>query len=332
MKIYPRPFFLVGFLLSLASLEASVEALLQGNQVILVDHYNDQDGRNQLGGESRGEEGFQGFCTPGFVAGESAFGRTGASLSLDYDVTAAGSFSYFLIELGMADLTGMSYLSFWMKPETGEPQRKLEFVIELHEDTDGDGRYILGKDTAERVSVTSFIRRVNPEGWKKVAVPLSRFRRIRSWDRILEMAFIFENRWRIGRGRLLVDDLLFGSHYPEGFEAREIPMQNRVSSFKIGGRIASSSMRLKRKTSSLALTLTFIDPYLEGVRFEESEDGGNRWRRIQSFYDHSNGGAYEANWELDRRRARRQTLVRAVGLNALGGETELAGPYSIRFV
>ena len=97
MKIYPRPFFFVGFLLSLVSLEASVEALLQGNRVILVDHYNDQAGRNQLGGENRGDEGLEGFCTSGFVTGESAFGRTGASLSLDYDVRAAGSFSYFLI-------------------------------------------------------------------------------------------------------------------------------------------------------------------------------------------------------------------------------------------
>ncbi len=307
-------------------------ALLQANRVILVDDYDDQDGFNRLGGESRGEEGFQGQCSAGFVAGESAFGQTGGSVSLNYDVTAAGSFSYFLTELAVADLTGMSYLSFWMKPENGEAGRRLEFVIELHEDTDPDRRYVLGKDTAERIPVSKFVRQVEPGGWQKVVIPLSRFHRIRHWDRILEVAFIFENRWRIGKGELLMDNLLFGSNYPEGLEGREIPMQNRVSSFKIGGRIANPEMKLKRQTSSLTLTLTFVDPYLEEIRFEESKDGRDRWRGIRSFYDHLNGGVYETPWELDRRRPRTRTLVRAVGRNALGGETELAGPYLIRFV
>ena len=302
-------------------------ALLEGDRVILIDDYDHQDGINYLKGQNRGEEG----CIPGFVTGEGAFGKSGASLSLDYDVTASASSSYFLIPLGVADLTEESYLSFWVKSEAKGGASRIEFMIEFHEDTNGDGKYVVGKDVTEGVLVSHFVGKVKKGGWQKAVIPLSRFRRIRQWNHILEMAFVFENKWRIGKGRLLVDNLLLGSHYPEGLEGREIPMQNRVSSFKIGGRIVNPEMKLKRKPTSLALTLTFIDPYLEEIRFEETEVGGSPWRRIQSFYDHSAGGVYESPWELTRARSRRRILIRAVGMNVLGGETELAGPYPIHF-
>jgi len=316
-------FLLSAFLLLLAA-PAELEALLQGNRVILIDDYDDRK---------------PGQGNPDVVVGEKVFKKEGASLALAYDVSASGSSAYFSTKLrgkdggpegGVADLTGMSYLSFWMKAEGGS--ERLEFYVELHEDTTDDGKYIAGEDTRDRVPASGFVGQRSKEGWQKVVVPLSRFRLVRRWDRILEVALAFENKKRLRKRKVLIDNLLFGSNYPEGFRGKEIPMQNRVSSFKIGGRIANPEMKLKRQTSSLTLTLTFVDPYLEEIRFEESKDGRDRWRGIRSFYDHLNGGVYETPWELDRRRPRTRTLVRAVGRNALGGETELAGPYLIRFV
>jgi len=317
-------FLLSAFLLLLAA-PAELEALLQGNRVILIDDYDDRK---------------PGQGNPDVVVGEKVFKKEGASLALAYDVSASGSSAYFSTKLrgkdggpegGVADLTGMSYLSFWMKAEGGS--ERLEFYVELHEDTTDDGKYIAGEDTRDRVPASGFVGQRSKEGWQKVVVPLSRFRLVRRWDRILEVALAFENKKRLRKRKVLIDNLLFGSNYPEGFRGKEIPMQNRVSSFKIGGnRITGSEMRLKRNPISLALALTFVDPYLEEVRFEESRDGGQEWRRIKSFYDQTQGGVYKTRWSpgADTVSAR-AVLIRAMGVSLFGGETELVGPHKLRF-
>lgn len=320
-----------------------IQALLQVNQVILVDDFDDKDSLNRLGGKSEGDEEFPGGCIPNFISDEEAFGKKGASLILDYDLTAPNSFSHYWNKLGQGDplkgtneaqnLSEMRYLSFWMKTEGGTGPR-LEFFVELHEDTNGDQRFILGDDTTDRVPASRFAMGTARDGWQKAAIPLSRFRKIRHWDQMLEIVIVFESKWRIGRGKLFLDDLLLGSNYPEELQAAEIQMQNRVSSFKIGNELASSEMKLepKHKSTSLALTLTFIDPYLEAIEFQESRDQGQTWRRLQSFYDHSGGGVYTADWEIPSiASSKEKILLRATGVSVLGGETQLAGPYDLYF-
>ena len=110
-------------------------------------------------------------------------------------------------------------------------------------------------------------------------------------------------------------------------------MQNRVSSFKIGGaKVVSQEVKLKPRPTSLTLTLTFVDPYLEEIRFEKSKDGGTGWERIGSFYDQTGGGIYETHWEPAKESsAKEKFLIRAVGVNLFGGETELVGPYRLYF-
>ena len=285
----------------------SAFALLQGNRIVLVENYE-----NPKKSEASGN------CVPGFVTGPEAFGGAGTSLSVDYDVSAPDSSCS--VSLGVADLSGMGYLSFWVKSQEGNTAR-LQFMVELRE----------GKNRASEVPTSGFSGKVRPDGWKKVVIPLSQFREIQQGNQVLEIVFVLQSKWRIGRGRLLVDDVLFGTNYPEGLAGREILMQNRVSSFKIGGnRIADAEVRLKQGPTSLTLTLTFVDPYLEEIRFEESDDKGNEWRRIQSFFDQTNGGVYEAPWEPAKEFGmKEELLIRAVGVNLFGGETELVGPYRI---
>ncbi len=316
-----------------------VPALIQVNQVLLVDDYDQKTGVNRLGGITLGNSGLAGEGESDFVTGEKALGQKGASLLLEYDVTRRNSFFYFWSKLGrenplqgtseVADLTGMRYLSFWMKPDLEKEGEKPQFYIEIHEDTDEDERFILGRDLSHRLPISRFIGSA-PGGWQKVVVPLAHFGKIRRWERVLEIAFVFESDKRLGRGRLFIDDLLFGSNYPEGFNGKEISMQNRVSSFKIGNRIANREMNLKTKKTSLALTLTFVDPYLEEIRFEESGDHGLHWEKIGSFYDHSGGGTYSSEWEIPKEaKSKEGVWVQAVGIDVLGGETQLAGPYRI---
>ena len=93
--------------------------------------------------------------------------------------------------------------------------------------------------------------------------------------------------------------------------------------------MTGSEMKLKEKAPTLALTLTFVDPYLEEVRFEESSDGSG-WKRIGSFYDQTSGGVYETHWEPEKESGSKEgVLIRAVGVNLFGGETGLVGPYRL---
>ncbi len=319
---------LVG-ILSLGFLAPSplVHALLQGNETLLVDNYDDQNSTNLLAGESRGDAD----CLSGFLTQGEAFGNGGASLSLEYHLTEPGSFSYFRVELA-ADLTEMRYLSFWVKPGALKAAPGAEFFVEIHEDTNGDQQFAPGADKAERLAVNRFVVKKREDGWEKIVIPFSGFRKIRQWNRIPELLFVLETKRQAAEAKFAIDDLLFGSNYPEGLAIKEILMQNRTSSFRIGDELADSGMKLKSRKNRLSLALTFIDPYLEEVRLEESRDGGRTWRRIHSFYDHFTGGMYKTEWEFSPASpSEREALVRALGVNLLGGESELAGPYHLNF-
>lgn len=308
-----------------------LRALLQVNQIFVIEDYEKEDSPLRLEGIGQGSQKSLGTVASRFAKGEAAMGGTGISLALDYEIPHPGSFSYFWSQ--PFALSGKNYFSFWRKLEGEATTSPPEFLVEFREDRNGDGKFDAKHDAAERIPASRFTAGVNKQGWQKVTLPLSRFRRIQSWSQILEVGFIFENKQRFGKGSFLVDNLLFGSNYPEEFKGSEIQMQNHVSSFKIDNKVPSSEMKLKRQPIPLTLTLTFVDPYLEEIRFEESRDGAKTWQRIRSFYDHATSGVYttEAPWKKSRVSAKEEILVRAVGLSLLGGQTELAGPHRLRF-
>jgi len=248
-----------------------------------------------------------------------------------YNLDESAPDAYTWVSLQSIDLTSMNYLSFWAQLEASSEGGPVYLFIELQEDTNGDGRFTLNPDISSRVSAGKFSGPEAGGEWKKVVIPLSQFHGIRYRERLLEMGLVAEIKKGRAAGKLLIERLLFGTNYPEGIQGQEIRMQNRVSSFKIANRAARSEMLLKRKTMPLVLTLTFIDPYLEVIRFEESKDKGQSWRPLASFYDHQQGGTYQMNWNPSNGSSKQGILIRAVGMSVLGGETELAGPYHIRF-
>jgi hypothetical protein len=314
--------------LLLLSLPQNLSALLQGNRIVLVDDFEDRNFANLLEGESRGDAD----CVSRFVNQEEALGRSGASLSLAYHLSEVGSFSYFLVELGKekpADLAEMRYLSFWMNQKALSGGAGLEFGIEARTDTDGDNQFSPGKDPSARLPVKRYVVRKREDGWEKVVIPLTQFRKIVKWDRVTEVLFVLAGPRQGETAEFLLDDILFGSHYPENFAGKEISMQNRVSSFKIEGELADREMKLKSGRNSLSLTLTFVDPYLEEIRFEASRDGGATWQRIHSFYDHLIGGTYQTVWEVSRESTGGSVVIRALAVDFLGGETQIAGPYHL---
>lgn len=232
------------------------------------------------------------------------------------------------------DLKEMRYLSFWFKEGEEDRPSPLKFFIEIREDTDGDGEFNLGRDAADRVPAFQFITGKDPAGRKKVVVPFKAWQRITHWDRVVGIAFVSDRAGKDPKIVVPAENLLFGSNYPEGLKGPEISMQNRVSSFKIAHQWATPEMRLKERSLPLTLTLTFVDPYLEEIRFEESEDAGYTWAKVKSFFDHTNGGTYSVMWKPQWKTApkpKKEILIRVTGIDLLGGETKLAGPYCLRF-
>ena len=299
----PLLFPLICFLLSLSS--PSGWALLQGHQVHFID------------------------------------GVEAPFREIAYDLDESAPDTYFWITLGKKDpaaktieafnASAMNYLSFWFKVDESSTGGPVQLFMELQEDTNQDKRFTLNPDVTSRVSVGKFSVPEGKSAWKKIVVPLSRFQGIRYRDRLLEIGFGLEIKKGKARGKLLVGRLFFGANYPEGIQGQEIHMQNRVSSFKIGNRAAESEMFLKKKATRLALTLTFIDPYLEVIRLEASSDEGKNWQALKIFYDHKIGGVYSMNWSPLTSNPSQDVLIRAVGTSVLGGEVELAGPYRIHF-
>ena len=249
------------------------------------------------------------------------------SNTLAYQVDESTPESYFWIDLKDAKLAEMSYLSFWVKLEEQNAPQGVSMYLEVHEDTNGDGRFVFGPDVSSRVLVGRFAGQDAEKKWRKVTIPFSQFHEAKHPQRLLEMGFEIQIKKGSGEGKIQIDKLLFGSHYPEGVGKNGIRMQNRVSSFKIGNRITHPEMSLKNKPVPLALTLSFIDPYLEEIRFEESWDGGHTWKRLQSFYEHDRGGTYSMDWQPPK--DQKEISIRAVGMDVLGGETELGGPIRI---
>jgi hypothetical protein len=85
----------------------------------------------------------------------------------------------------------------------------VEFTIELHEDADGDGAYIMGVDRVSSVNVGPYIDKLAAGKWQKVSIPLTSFSNIRDWSRLLEIVFIFKSGHGATKGTIYLDNLSF---------------------------------------------------------------------------------------------------------------------------
>ncbi|HNV85826.1 MAG TPA: carbohydrate binding domain-containing protein [Candidatus Omnitrophota bacterium] len=238
-----KPFKIAGSILFLsllvfpgfAAAQDAAPASSQGKKTLVVDDFDNRLSVNNLGGATQGDEEYPGGCIPSFVTkGKSVFGKRGTSLKLEYDVTPPNSFSYYWSKLGPAgkeigtsmpaDLSGYDLVSFWMKTDTDEPA----FAFEIHEDTNQDGRFTLGEDSVSRVFPYRYLTSQDTKQWRKVTIPLSDFKKIEHWDRILEVVFVFENKkLKEKKGVVYIDEVTFGvadSNVPsQGFKASASP-------------------------------------------------------------------------------------------------------------
>lgn len=307
------------------------------NRILLIDDFNDGTMVNLLAGGTQGDEEFPGGCIPSFVSAKGhAFGRSGKSLRLEYDVALPGSFSFYWTKSGPStigagtsqplDLTGYRYLSFWLKAS----QEKPKFSVEIHQDLDGDDLFILSKDVTSKLLMHVFLRTEDARRWNKVFVPLERFRQINDWAKILEVVFVFENRVGSGRGTLLIDDLLFGTTEPVGEALLPIDAEETLETFTLNGQpVGVKTISLKGR-NQLDLRLKEVPASLERIHFDASYNGGKNWRILKNFYDHTESGRYTLDWTLPQEKRTKRPRLRVMASNIAGEDTFLAGPLEAR--
>ncbi|MFH1779440.1 MAG: hypothetical protein ABH847_05375, partial [Candidatus Omnitrophota bacterium] len=201
------------------------------NYILLVDDFDHGKMFNLLGGKTQGDEEKPGGCIPSFTKKDSQiYGRSGGSLKLDFDVSVTNSFSYYWSKLSskyptkvedetvdviaLKDLSDYDYLSFWLL----DPQGGIDFTVELHQDVDEDGVYIIGRDITSSVGILRYYSKNMVGKWQKIVIPTSHFKGITDWKKIIELVFVFRNGHGIPKGMVYIDDILFGKGYEESLK------------------------------------------------------------------------------------------------------------------
>ncbi|MDD5645529.1 MAG: glucoamylase family protein [bacterium] len=269
------------------------------NKVLLVDDFDRGITVNNLGGIYGGDLEEPGICKVSLkynlpdelsasereidIKGTDVFGNRGASLQLDYDVSAYDTYTYFWMKLGNpypndntnflpADLTGYDYLSFWIKSRYGFDKVKLE----LHEDTDGDGKFIWNKDYSSAVYIHGYIPGGISTEWKKVVIPLSNFGNIRVFSRITEIVFVIESKNGNPKGTLFVDNVIFGkvNSGAKSYDSKSKPAAPFEGSITVNGRLLKEGDSVKNgDLITVTAASSLEDVILENVKFEFSDDG-----------------------------------------------------------
>lgn len=309
-----------------------------GNYILLVDDFDHGKMFNLLGGKTQGDEEIPGGCVPNFTKNyNETYGGNGCSLKLDFDVTVRDSFSYYWSKLSskyptkvedetvdviaLRDLSEYDYLSFWLL----DPKGGVDFTVELHQDTDEDAVYIIGKDITASVGILRYYDKNLVGKWQKIAIPTSHFKGITDWKKIIELVFVFRNGHGIPKGTVYIDDILFGKGYGESLRVDPnvtVIAPNRAT-FKSDGENLRDGFAFKLVNSlSVEAGAKVSEPRIECVRFEFSDDSGEIWRTIAKDYN-LDDQFYNAVWTTAGLSKTKKYLVRASVGTISGAESTM---------
>ncbi len=258
---------------------------------ILIDNFENASMKNFLGGYIGSDIKSPGVCRFCFTwRQQDTFGKATHSIKIDYDVRSKGSYTYLWMHLGpegpggkiqTQNLTGYSYLSFWVKA----PRRGENFKIELHCDTNESGRYDPGEDASGSVYVDAY---VGSDGlrdqWRKVVIPLSDFKDIKDLSRAMEIVIVFENLRGNRQGTILMDEVMLGT---KKYRAVEGPVVMPAPTTLVPSKAipVGGYNFLPAGTVQLLTARGIPSEYLEGTGFEVSWDEGRSWYLVGIDYD-----------------------------------------------
>ncbi len=165
--------------------------------MLLVDNFDRGDKPNALGGDfgswDKDPSDLTQKCMMSFDKAH-AFGGTGYSLRLDYDVDSPNpAYNGFWMKLQHTNLTGYTQLTFYVK---GDAERSYTPQIKLELKNGKEvGRYLLKGITDE---------------WQKVTIPLKDFEGIADWSAMTEFVVVFDDVNSTKKvGTLYLDEIVF---------------------------------------------------------------------------------------------------------------------------
>ncbi len=144
------------------------------------------------------------ICTATYESNPAiTFGGSGYSLKLNYNVSAANSFSGYYSYLGSASVLDYKVLSFWVKGAAGGEF----FKIQLKNTSAGI------RNTAA-VYITDYLDGGVTTGWKKVTIPFYNFGNLDGFSSMAEFTIVFENsqsgiNGSLTSGTIYIDDIRF---------------------------------------------------------------------------------------------------------------------------
>lgn len=147
-------------------------------------------------------------CMPISAKGGMAYGNSGHSLGLEYQVLTKDSFAGYSTRLNNFDLSKYNYLSFVVKGGKGGEYCRLQLSDEIGE-----------KTLRAKVPLWDYLPDGPDSTWKKVIIPLDAFYLLQTKNSIDELAIVFENvQSRFANapleGTLFIDNLVFGTFDP----------------------------------------------------------------------------------------------------------------------
>lgn len=140
------------------------------------------------------------------VGDQDAYGCSGISMKLAFDVSPLNSFGGQVFPMPDVDLSAHHYLSFRVKSD----QPNVFLQIELQNANSGQ---------SAKVAITNYLPQGTNDTWQKVVIPLDAFWNLIDRTEVSALVFVLEqfssstNGSPIA-GEIILDELLFGSYFP----------------------------------------------------------------------------------------------------------------------
>ncbi len=301
---------------------------------ILVDDFENASMRDLIGGYIGSDIEVPGTCRFSYTwSQQDTFGKATHSLKVDYDVRARGSYTYLWFHLGSEaadhkvqtmDLSGMSYLSFWVKSS----KRRENFKIELHCDSNRNGHFDPGQDDSSEVYAERYAGKEGiRDEWRKVVIPLADFKKIKDFSCAMEIVFVFENSRGNSKGTIYLDEIFLGTKklQPPGKAPVVLPTPKTLlpEDAKVGANVS-----LACGTLNYLAARQVPSDVLEGTGFEVSWDEGRSWSLVGIDYEATKDIATVA-WDTPPLPPSRKVLLRAFAQGTNGQRVYDAKPLEI---
>lgn len=304
--------------------------------VILVDDFDQAYSSNHLGGAfglvAQGGDVYFEFIKPPipYLSNSSA-------LKIHYKLKSAPSYAFLWMKLGKhkathdvtdyLNLKQSKFLSF-----RTQSKQDLNIKIEIHEDSNEDGRFNIQDDRVSFIYTDSVKKFSLENGWTKILIPLKRFTGIKNWGRILELVFVLERDHCGASGELLLDDVLFiGNDLKIQQEDLPVSLMKNAKA-RINGKTPVLGLALKGSNQiqiSYQPDKQFDD--LESVSLELQASGQDSWVPVATEF---NPGKNEIllKWEAYSFQPPDKISLRVVATDFFGKTQRMAGPFKDLYV